>query len=174
MKILFVCIGNICRSPLAAGILKQHLKEHSLDWQIDSAGLANKYVGCKADLRAQIIAERFGINISNHTARKFQVTDFEQYDMVITMDSDLAERLKVKSSSLFQRNKIWLLTDFLDGLDKNEEVLDPYFMDVEYFEPLYLKIEKACKNIIKTYNVSNTLTSYNATSLLNLNIRKRI
>ena len=70
MKILFVCLGNICRSPMAAGILKKLVTDLDMDWQIASAGLANKYVGCSADSRVIEVARKHGINLSSHIARK--------------------------------------------------------------------------------------------------------
>lgn len=163
MKILFVCLGNICRSPLATGILQQQTKRLGLDWQIDSAGLANKYVGCTADPRVESVAQRHGLDLSSHIARKFQVEDFNQYDMVITMDDDLAKRLRDKAFSLSQADKVWILPDFLDGLAQNVDMPDPYFWDIELFESLYLKMEQACQLIVEMYNVPDILELFDST-----------
>lgn len=163
MKILFVCLGNICRSPLAAGILQEQTKQLGLDWQINSAGLANKYIGCTADPRVVEVAKRHGIDLSHHIARKFQVDDFNQYDMVITMDDDLAKRLRDKAFSLSQADKVWILPDFLDGLAQNIDMPDPYFWDIELFESLYSKMEQACQLIVETYNVPDILELFDST-----------
>ena len=163
MKILFVCLGNICRSPLAVGILQQQTKRLGLNWQIASAGLANKYVGCTADPRVVTVARRHGIDLSSHIARKFQVADFNEYDMVITMDDDLANRLRAKALTLPQADKVWILADFLDGLAQNIDMPDPYFWDIELFESLYTKMEQACQLIVETYNVPDIMALFEDT-----------
>jgi len=167
MKILFVCLGNICRSPLAAGILQKKVRELGLNWQIESAGLANKYVGCTADPRVVEVAQKHGIDLSHHIARKFQVADFDQYDMIITMDDELASRLRTKAMTLPQADKIWLLPDFLDGLASNVDMPDPYFWEVPLFETLYYKIASACEVVITTFNSPDILMLFDATVAAN-------
>ena len=154
MKILFVCLGNICRSPLAVGVLQKEVDQLNLNWQIASAGLANKYVGCTADPRAVTVAKRHGVDLSQHIARKFQISDFDQYDRIITMDDELANRLRTKAFNLNQADKVGVLPDFLIGLGENMDIPDPYFWDTELFESLFLKIETACQLIVETYNIS--------------------
>lgn len=157
MKTLFVCLGNICRSPLAVGVLGKQVARQSLNWQIDSAGLANKYVGCAADLRVIAVAQRHGIDLSNHTARKFQPNDFDQYDRIITMDNELANRLRAKAANATQLDKVCLLSDFLVGLEKNMDMPDPYFWDIELFESLFFKMETACRGLVERYNTPNLI-----------------
>jgi len=163
MKILFVCLGNICRSPLAAGILQKQVRELGLNWQVESAGLANKYVGCAADPRVLGVAQKHGIDISQHIARKFQLTDFDRYDMIITMDDGLASRLRSKAMTLPQADKIWLLPDFLHGLANDVDMPDPYFWEVPLFETLYYKIASACQVILETYNTPDVLELFEET-----------
>jgi len=163
MKILFVCLGNICRSPLAAGILQKQVNQLGLNWQIASAGLANKYVGCTADPRVVTVAQKHHIDLSQHTARKFQLVDFDKYDMIITMDDELASRLRAKATTLPQADKIWLLPDFLDGLANNVDMPDPYFWEVPLFETLYYKIASACQVILETYNTPDILELFEET-----------
>ena len=158
-----VCLGNICRSPLAVGILQKQVDKLGLNWQISSAGLANKYVGCTADPRVVAVAQKHGIDLSQHTARKFQVADFDQYDMIITMDDELASRLRAKAMTLPQADKIWLLPDFLDGLANNVDMPDPYFWEVPLFETLYYKITSACQVILETYNTPDILELFEET-----------
>jgi len=81
MKILMVCLGNICRSPMAEGILKAKCKEHHLDWVVESAGTESYHVGHRADERAIRTAKRNGVDISKHIARQFTQADFNQYDI---------------------------------------------------------------------------------------------
>jgi len=167
MKILFVCLGNICRSPIAAGILQQQTKRLGLNWQIASAGLANKYVGWTADPRAKAVAISHGIDLSNHIAQKFQVQHFDQYEMVIAMDDDLANRLRAKALTLSQADKVWVLADFLDGLADNVDMTDPYFGGIELFESLYLKMEQACQLIVEIYNVPDIFDLFDGTMTSN-------
>ena len=166
MKILFVCLGNICRSPLAVGVLQKQVDVLNLNWQIASAGLANKYVGCTADPRVVTVATRHGVDLAQHIARKFKISDFDEYDRIITMDDELANRLRTKAIHLNQADKVCLLPDFLIGLGDNMDMPDPYFWDIELFEALFLKIETACRLIVETYNtpgildlVADTLTT---------------
>ena len=86
MKILMVCLGNICRSPLAEGILKQQCREKGLNWVIDSAGTAGYHVGCAPHHQSQKVALQFGIDISKQQCRKFVKEDIERYDMIYVMD----------------------------------------------------------------------------------------
>ncbi len=167
MKILFVCLGNICRSPLAAGILQQKAEKLGLDWEIASTGLANKFLGCTVDPRVEEVAKKHGVNLSNHIARKFQPSDFEYYDMLITMDDELAKRLRAKATNLPQTDKVWLLADFLENLGETVDIPDPYFWDTELFESLYVKMEQACQLIITTYNVPDIMILFEETVVEN-------
>ncbi len=167
MKILFVCLGNICRSPLAVGALQKQVDNLNLNWQIDSAGLANKFVGCGADPRVVTISKRHGVDLSHHIARKFQASDFDQYDMIITMDNDLVTRLKAKAVNLAQVDKVWLLPNFLVGLGNEIDMPDPYLWDMELFESLFLKMETASKLIVETYNTPDILDLFEDTVKLN-------
>lgn len=157
MKILFICLGNICRSPLAVGVLQKQVDKLNLNWQIASAGLANKYVGCTADPRAVTVAKRHGVGLTQHIARKFQISDFDEYDRVITMDDELANRLRAKAVNLTQADKVCLLPDFLIGLGENIDMPDPYFWDIELFESLFIKMETACQLLVETYNTPDIL-----------------
>ncbi len=163
MKILFVCLGNICRSPLAVGVLQKQVDQLNLNWLINSAGLANKYVGCTADPRVLTVAKRHGVDLSQHIARKFQISDFDQYDRIITMDDELANRLRTKAFNLNQADKVGVLPDFLIGLGENMDIPDPYFWDTELFESLFLKIETACQLIVETYNTPDILDFFEDT-----------
>src|SRR5882724_11880208 len=86
MKILMVCLGNICRSPLAHGIMEHLAKEQGLDWQIDSAATGNWHVGQGPDRRSTREAQRNGIDISAQVCRQFRVSDFDEFDPILVMD----------------------------------------------------------------------------------------
>ena len=177
MKILFVCLGNICRSPLAVGILQKQVNDLGLDWQVASAGLANKYIGCTADPRVVQVANKHGIDLSNHIARKFQSSDFDKYDMLITMNDDLASKIRAKANNLTQADKVWLLPDFLDGLAEEINLPDPYFWEVPLFESLFHKIEAACQILILTFNTPDILALFDDTvtrNALDLEQRQRV
>ena len=140
MKILMVCLGNICRSPLAHGILEQLVKEKKLNWEIDSAGTGNWHIGEKPDRRSIAVAQKYGVDITNQSCRQFDITDFEKYDHILTMDqNNLSDVISLANGD--------------DGVEKvrlflkNGIVPDPYHDDNQ-FEPVYLMIEKRCKEII--------------------------
>src|ERR1700687_5114089 len=86
MKILMVCLGNICRSPLAEGIMQHLANENGLDWHIDSAGTGNWHVGEGPDRRSTRTARKFGIDISGQVCRQFKVSDFDAFDQIFVMD----------------------------------------------------------------------------------------
>ena len=140
MKILMVCLGNICRSPLAHGILDHLAKEKGLDWEIDSAGTGDWHVGQAPDKRSIEVAKNHGIDISQQCCRLVRFSDFDYYDRIYVMDrSNYADVLSLAQTDE-HRKKIHLLID-------NEVVPDPYY-DNNLFDPVYKMIENACKAII--------------------------
>jgi protein-tyrosine phosphatase len=141
MKILMVCLGNICRSPLAHGILEDMVKKNQLDWEIDSAGTGNWHIGEGPDRRSTAVAKKYGIDISGQCCRQFSVNDFDEYDRIYVMD-----RMNLKDVSALARSdedlkKVRLLLD-------NDIVPDPYYDDTQ-FDPVFKMIEKRCKQIIE-------------------------
>lgn len=149
MKILFVCLGNICRSPLADGVLRQLAADKGLDWEIDSAGTGNWHVGEAPDKRAIAIAKKYGVDISGLRARQFKAADFRHYDKIWVMDTQNYQDVIKQSSDPAEQAKVAL---FLNELEpgKNEGVKDPWYDDA-LFEPVYLQVEKTCKKIIERY-----------------------
>jgi protein-tyrosine phosphatase len=145
-KILFVCLGNICRSPLADGIMRKKIKERGLNWQVDSAGTGNWHINEAPDPRAQAIAEKYGYNISNLKARQFQLSDFEEFDHIFAMDHQNYQDIKSLQPSTEQLEKLELFLNRLNpGL--NQGVRDPWFDDA-LFEPVLLEIEACCDKIL--------------------------
>ena len=143
MKILMVCLGNICRSPLAEGIMQHLAKENGLDWQIDSAGTGNWHVGQGPDHRSTRVALKHGIDISKQVCRLFKVSDFDDFDLIFVMDkSNLADILVLTRNDNDAKKVKLLLGDKI--------VPDPYYDDTQ-FEPVFNLIEAGCREIIKQY-----------------------
>jgi protein-tyrosine phosphatase len=94
MKILMVCLGNICRSPLAHGILEHLVIQKGLNWEIDSAGTGNWHVGQQPDHRSIAVAEKYGIDISGQCCRQFEVSDFDRFDHIFVMDRNNLEDVR--------------------------------------------------------------------------------
>lgn len=136
-----VCLGNICRSPLAHGVLEHMVKERGLDWEIDSAGTGDWHVGEAPDKRSIAIAKKYGVDISNQCCRVFRVADFDDYDRIYVMDkNNLLDVLSLARSDQ-DRTKVTL---FLG----TGTVPDPYY-DNDQFEPVYKIIEKRCRELIE-------------------------
>lgn len=137
-----VCLGNICRSPLAEGIMRHLADEQGLNWEISSAGTGNWHVNQPADKRSIAVAKNFGYDISRQRARHFNAQMFEEFDHILVMDqNNLKDVLRLASNDQ-QRKKIRLF--LADGL----EVTDPYYDD-KLFEPVFLGIEERCKQLIE-------------------------
>lgn len=136
MRILMVCLGNICRSPVAAGVM-QHLADTAeTGWQVDSAGTASWHRGGSADPRAIAIAERHGVDISGHRARPFSTADFDQFERIYAMDRDNLRNLRALAPDPAAAAKVALL-------DHPNEIQDPYYDD-RLFAPVYQQIARAC------------------------------
>lgn len=141
MKILMVCLGNICRSPLAHGIMEDLAKKEGLDWEVDSAGTGNWHVGESPDKRSTAIARKYGIDISEQSCRQFTAKDFERYDKIFVMDDmNLRDVLKLVRTE-DDHEKVSLLLE-------NAIVPDPYYED-DLFDDVFKMIEKGCKAIIE-------------------------
>ena len=141
MKILMVCLGNICRSPLAHGVLDQMSKEKGLNWDVESAGTGNWHVGEPPDRRSVKVALKHGIDISNQVCRLFRVSDFDTYDHIFVMDRSNLSDILAKARNKKDTKKVKLLLG-------DQIVPDPYGDD-DLFEPVFKMIEKGCKKIIK-------------------------
>ena len=140
MKILMVCLGNICRSPLAHGILEHLANTEALGWEIDSAGTGNWHIGHPPDSRSVAVARKMGVDISGQRARQFEQADFVRFDHILVMDDQNLKNVLALAQTEEEKQKVRLLlgTDF---------VPDPYFDDA-LFEPVYRLIEQGCKQYI--------------------------
>ncbi|MBS7565410.1 low molecular weight phosphotyrosine protein phosphatase [Mucilaginibacter sp. Bleaf8] len=143
MKILMVCLGNICRSPLAEGIMQYQAQQNGFDWEIDSAGTGNWHIGQGPDRRSVRAAQKFGVDISKQVCRQFKVSDFDAFDLILVMDKNNLSDVLAQARSEQDAAKVRLLLN-------DKEVPDPYYDDTQ-FEPVFKLIEGGCKDIIKTY-----------------------
>lgn len=136
-----VCLGNICRSPLAHGIMEHLAKEQGLDWEVDSAGTGNWHVGESPDRRSTRTAREHGIDISGQVCRLFRLSDFDYYDHIFVMDNSNLSDILSMARNQDDRKKVELLLG-------NKIVPDPYYDDTQ-FEPVYQMIEERCEELIK-------------------------
>ncbi|WP_288448218.1 low molecular weight protein-tyrosine-phosphatase [uncultured Chryseobacterium sp.] len=145
MKILMVCLGNICRSPLAEGIMKTKLPDH---YTVDSAGTISMHEGEHPDKRAVKTAANHHIDISKQRSRPVTRKDFENFDKIYCMDIDVLEDVVSKTKNEEERQKVSLFLEVL-GDHKNAEVPDPYWGDMKDFENVFQLLDKGCEAIKK-------------------------
>ena len=150
MKILMVCLGNICRSPLAEGILKHKAKLAGLNWEIDSAGTGNYHIGSAPHHLSQKVAKLKGVDICDQKARQFRKKDMLSFDKIYVMDSSNYNDVRSISKELWDESKVDLLLNELYP-HRNINVPDPWFGGEEGFHEVYAMIEEACDAIIKKY-----------------------
>ena len=143
-KILMVCLGNICRSPIAEGILRDKAEKADLDILIDSAGTSNYHIGDHPDKRTILNAKRHQIDISHLCARQFTVADFDKFDYIFAMDNNNYESLIEFADTREQEQKIHLLMEFA-GLGLRRSVPDPYYGNLSDFENVFQMLDKACE-----------------------------
>ncbi len=148
VKVLFICMGNICRSPTAHGVFERKVLQASLAQriEIDSAGTHAYHVGEPPDKRAQATALNRGVDLSSQRARRVKKADFDHYDYVIAMDNDnLANLLEICPRT--QRNKISLFLSYSSDVDE-EEVPDPYYGGPKGFERVLDMVESAADGLL--------------------------
>ncbi len=149
-KILFVCLGNICRSPAAEGVFKYKVKERGLEYafEIDSAGTAGYHAGEPADRRMQLHARKRGINLTS-ISRKFNpAVDFDKFDWVVAMDNENVSNLKRMARSPEDIAKISKMTDF-SKTENYTEIPDPYYGGSDGFELVLDLLEDACEGLLE-------------------------
>ena len=151
MKVLMVCLGNICRSPLAEGILKHKINLQSLNWQVDSAGTGAWHIGERPDHRSISTARKYGIDISGQRARQFKPHDLDHFDLVLAMDSSNYQDILRHAVSKEHQEKVHLIMNFVTP-GQNRGVPDPYWDD-NGFEEVYQMLNEACSRIIERFEV---------------------
>ena len=146
MKILMVCLGNICRSPLAEGILVHKTKQ--LDIKVDSAGTGAYHVGELPDKRSIEIADNYNINLRNQRARQFSRADFDEFDIIYAMDTNNLAHLISLAETEKELKKIRLILNEINpGACKS--VPDPYYGGANGFQNVYNMLNEACDKIIQ-------------------------
>lgn len=149
MKVLMVCLGNICRSPLAEGILKHKLDQRNIEAFVDSAGTGGYHIGSLPDQRSIDIAEKYGINISDQRARKIRSVDFEEFDLIFAMDTYNYQDLRAMAKEA-ELGKIKMILNE-SNQRKNMSVPDPYYGGQDGFENVFQMLDLACENIVNNY-----------------------
>lgn len=147
MRILMVCLGNICRSPMADGWLRHKNKKYGLALEIDSAGTANYHVGEKPDHRMRRISLEYGVSIDELRARQFSVSDFDYYDIIFAMDKSNQQNILRMARNEDDKQKVRL---FLNELRPNEdlEVPDPYYGTDANFREVIELLDEATESFL--------------------------
>lgn len=150
-KVLAVCLGNICRSPLAEGLIQHAAESADLNWQVDSAGTGAWHVGNPPDPRSRAIAKSHGLDIDHQRAQKVTSDMIKQYDLVLAMDRKNYADLQQMASSEVELQKIKLLLDYVGLAQENgPDVFDPYWDD-NGFEGVYQLIKAAAARLVAHY-----------------------
>lgn len=142
-----VCLGNICRSPLAEGILQSKAREAGLDVIVDSAGTAAYHVGEPPDKRSREIARKHGIDLSGQRARQFRASDLDEFDRIYAMDVANYQDIMHYANGQEEAEKVDLIMNAAYP-GKNLPVPDPYYGGKDGFEHVYKMLEQSCDRII--------------------------
>lgn len=145
-KVLMVCLGNICRSPLAEGILKSKVDSSKI--HVDSAGTGDWHVGKEPDKRSIAVGSKYKIDITEQRGRLFSEEDFENFDLIYAMDNSNRENILALAKTEEDRSKVKLILDEIFP-GENLDVPDPYFGGELGFEDVYKMLDEACESIAK-------------------------
>jgi protein-tyrosine phosphatase len=150
VHLCFVCLGNICRSPTAAGVMRHRIREAGLDRHItvESAGTGGWHVGELPDERARAEARRRGIDIDD-PAQQFGTGDFGRFDLVLAMDRENVDDLRRLARSEDDRSKIHLLRDFDPASPRGAAVPDPYYGGPDGFSDVFDQVDAACAGLLE-------------------------
>lgn len=149
-RIVFVCLGNIIRSPLAEGLFKMHARGAGVEekYEVDSAGTGNWHVGESPDPRMLRTASRYGCSY-DHVARQFQRGDFDRFDLILAMDPDNRDDLHRLARMPEEKAKIRLLREFDPQGGPGLPVPDPYYGGIEGFEEVYRVIDRSTRGLLR-------------------------
>ncbi len=148
MKVVMVCLGNICRSPLAEGILEKKINENGLDVSVDSAATSDYHVGDKPDPRSISKAAEYGIDITAQRGRQIQKSDFQEFDRIFVMDTSNYSNTVALTNKIEEIDKVEMILNLITP-SSNQSVPDPYFGGEDGFENAYRLLDAACDVIIK-------------------------
>jgi len=146
IKILMVCLGNICRSPLAEGLLASKLPKDK--FIVDSAGTGNYHVGKQPDQRSILTAQKNGLDITNQKGRQFSSNDFDYFDYIFVMDSSNYDDVISLAKSEAHKNKVEMILNHLFP-GENVDVPDPYYGLQNGFDMVYEMLDEACDILAK-------------------------
>lgn len=144
VKIVMVCLGNICRSPLAEGILASKLPKDK--FTVDSAGTGSWHIGQSPDDRSVAVAKKNGLDISNQKGRQFSSADFDTFDYIFVMDNSNYDNVIDLAETKEQKEKVTLIMNELHP-SQNKEVPDPYFGMHNGFDIVYNMLDEVCDSI---------------------------
>lgn len=155
VSVLFVCMGNICRSPTAEGVFCHVVKQRNMQdvIKVDSAGTHAYHIGESPDSRSQATAKSRGVDLSAQSARKIEAVDFERFDYVIAMDRSNYENLKALAT-VEQQEKLYLFMEFSSAWD-NTEVPDPYYGGGDGFKNVFDMVQSASEGLLETIIKNN-------------------
>lgn len=143
-----ICLGNICRSPLAQGVMESLCKANHLDWQIDSAGTASWHAGNPPDPRSIKIARNKGLDITAQRARQLQKADLDKYDLLLVMDQENYNNVLKMCHNDAQKSKVQLILNYAYP-NENRAVPDPYYDDS--FDHVYELLVKSCSQLLVSH-----------------------
>lgn len=153
MRVLMVCLGNICRSPLAEGILKDKATINDLPLDVDSAGTSSFHIGEHPDPRSIQKAKDYNISIHHQRARQFTINDFDKFDQIYVMDTSNYKNVIDLARDDYDKQKVKLI---LDETYPNQKmsVPDPYYGGDDGFENVYQLLDAACDKIIENIKIT--------------------
>ena len=149
VHVLFVCLGNICRSPLAEGIFKKLVEDRGLQGQIqsDSAGTSGWHIGEPSDPRTMEVAVKHGISI-DHYGKKTGPSDFQRFDYIVAMDRSNFDNIKRTTGfDSYDPSRLLMMRDF-DDVGKGQDVPDPYYGGGDGFEHVYQILDRSCHKLL--------------------------
>lgn len=146
INILMVCLGNICRSPLAEGIIKHKLEKAGINCFVDSAGMISYHAGDAPDNRSIEVARKYEIDITCQRARKFSMNDFEKFDLIFAMDVSVYDEIISLTKNKEHHPKVHLLLEYA-GYPEGSIVPDPYYGSKHDFEKVFKLIDDAGEKI---------------------------
>jgi protein-tyrosine phosphatase len=155
MRILMVCLGNICRSPIAEGILQQQAQDAGLPWVVESAGTNGYHNGEPPHRLSQKVAKIHGVDISKQRSRKFTAADMDNFDKIYAMAADVLSDIKTIAGENFNANMVTLFLNEQYPLQQ-KDVPDPWYGGEDGYHKVYQIIEEGCKAIINKYKTTDS------------------
>jgi protein-tyrosine phosphatase len=150
MKILMVCLGNICRSPIAEGVLKHKCLLAGLDWTIESAGTNGYHTGERPHPMSQMVSKLNGIDISDQRSRTFKATDFKDFDLLIPMAGDVMREMQYIARKEYDAQKVKLLLNY-SFPETDLDVPDPWSRSEAAYHEVFSLIDHACDALIAAH-----------------------